>query len=60
MKAYRFYRVDRGAFVDVHEALCTDDEAALVEASNRWPINSDVEVWQQARFVACLERRAAA
>jgi hypothetical protein len=59
VKAYRFYRVDRGTFVDVCERLHASDDEALAEVAGL-PWRSDIEVWQQARFVARIEQRAAA
>jgi len=59
VKVYRYYRVDRGAFVDACERLHGCDEEALADLA-RLPWRGDVEIWQQARFVARVEQRAAA
>ena len=58
---YRFYLLDRvGAFVDVADALCADDDTARVEAERQLGRAPAIEVWQQGRFVAQVERRLAA
>ena len=59
MLRYRLYVVGcAGAFIDVVDAFCPSDAAALSEAERHLRPGCGIEVWQQARLVARLEPRA--
>jgi hypothetical protein len=58
---YRFYILDQlGAFVDVADALCPNDDAACLAAQRQLGSAPAIQVWQQARFIGQIERRQAA
>lgn len=58
---YRFYKLDRlGAFVDVADALCANDDVARLEAERQLGRAPAIQVWQQGRFVGQVDRRLAA
>ena len=58
---YRFYILDHaGAFFDVADALCDDDEAARRTAELKLGRAPAIQVWQQGRFIGRVERRQAA
>lgn len=58
---YRFYILDQaGAFFDVADALCANDDAAREAAELKLGRAPAIQVWQQGRFIARVERRQAA
>ena len=58
---YRFYVLDRvGAFVDVADALCADDDEARRHAEDRLGRAPAIQVWQRGRFVGQIGHGLAA
>lgn len=58
---YRFYILDQtGAFFDVADALCDNDDAACQAAERQLGRAPAIQVWQRGRFIGRVERHQTA